>query len=207
MRIFKPVGLEELRLMYEANMRSLAPGGPDHSAATFHLDNGEADAVARSRITKDDPFAGYVVQVDVDEEGAAVLSRFLTGEGTRRKAHLPAEEVPRLNDHLAGQMTVTSAHFGPEFRGYIPTMFNFAHRDALGQFVMLANLLDYSRMDFIGEIHANSAAVFLHLPYWSDCNLDRTDVPEPKRSSILASILDTWSKELPQLPAIALRDP
>jgi hypothetical protein len=206
MKLYRPVGFDELRRMYELDMRSFpAPLGDQPSFECSRAD-AQAMRIARDRKTRTDPFAGYVTEFEVEDDFGATFARDLASEGSHGLTRIPKLDIGELNAHLTGRIRVPAGFFGPQFRGYVPTNFNFANRDALAQFVMLSYLLDYSVMDFVGEIHANNLAVFLHLPYWSSCNLDRTDIPEAKRPRVLSSILENWSTELPELPALHPRE-
>jgi len=202
MKLYRPVGLEELRRTYEENMRSYPQPLKAQRSLDLSLSSADAATIARNRNAGTEPYAGYVTELEIDDEYAAMHPHHPAKDGTERLLRIPIEDFEEFNTHLLGRIKVAAGFFGQQFRGYIPTMFNFAHRDALSQFVMLSYLLDYSTMDFVGEIHANNLAVFLHLPYWSTCNLDRTEVPESRRPRILTAIQQTWSKELPELPPL-----
>jgi len=207
MKLFKPVGLDELRQMYDANMRSFA-SQVDHQPNFSPAPNIDyAVKIAKDWNTKSQPFAGYVTECEVADDYGRKFPARRAMKKSEKESWILAEDLEELNRRIEGPIKVAAGHFGPEFRGYIPDHFNFANRDALSQFVMLSILLDFSRMDFVGEIHANSLAVFLHFPYWWNCDLDRTEISEDQRSRILTSIEKAWSKELPELPRLPMEEP
>lgn len=203
MKLFKPVGFEELTRMYNDNMRSYALH-PDHQP-TFSLAPNIDFAIRVARVwkTKSEPYAGYVTECEVaDDYGKTFPARQALKKSDKESWIMP-DELEEFNKHIKGSIKVASGYFGPQFRGNVPEHFNFAGRDALAQFVMLSYLLNFSRMDFIGEVHANSLAVFLHFPYWEICDLDKTEISDDQRLKVLDSIEKIWSKELPELPRLS----
>ncbi len=207
MKLYRPVGFEELKLMYDTNMRSFplhVDGQPLYSPAP-NLDF--ATRIAKDWQTKSQPFAGYVTACDVEEEYGRQFPVRRAVRKSEKELWIPGDRLQELNRRLESQIKVTAGHFGEGFRGFIPDNFNFANRDAMAQLVMLSNLLDFSRMDFVGEIHANSLAVFLHYPYWWTCNLEMSEVSDDQRVRILKAIDKNWSKELPELPVLSREEP
>lgn len=202
MKLFKPVGLDELRLTYDANMRTY-PLHVDHQQVFYPAPNLDyAVRIARDWNAKTQPFAGYVTECEVADDFGRNFPPRRAVKKLEKESWIPSELLSEFNGHIEGPIKVAEGHFGPGFRGYVPDHFNFANRDALSQFVMLSILLDFSRMDFVGEIHANSLTVFLHFQYWRTCNLEMTEISDEQRERILASIEKTWSKELPPLPLL-----
>jgi hypothetical protein len=202
MKLYVPVGLDALKSVYEENMRLFPPGAPIQPPLVPAVDSDRAAKVARTRFTVTDPFAGYVTALEVDDVYGARFFHHPEGSGHNGELRIAADELAQFNSSIREPIAVTSGVFGPQFKGYVPELFNFAGRDALGQLTMLSNLLFYSRMDFIGEVHANNLAVFLHFPFWATCDLAETDISDDRRMSILSQISKIWSKEFPRLPNI-----
>ncbi len=200
MTLFRPVGLNELKLMFESGMRSFPPRLPEQPLFYPVVTLEYAVEIARNWNTNVDPFAGYVTEFALDDEFLSKYPEHFVGALEHRELWVPAEDLEVFNSHLLGPIKVRRAFFGSHFKGLVPANFNFKGRDALAQLIMLSTLLEYNGMDFIGEVNANSLAVYLHISYWRTCSLDKTVISDERRVEVIHSIEKVWSKALPGLP-------
>ena len=200
MMLYRPVGIEELRLVYESALQRFPPRLPEQPIFYPVLNIGYAEQIARDWNTKSGSFAGYVTQFAVDDGYVAQFERHIVGGREHEELWVPAEQLDEFNRHISGRIVVVGAYFGPQFRGYIPDRLGMKGRDAIAQFMLLAGVLDYSRMDFRCEITANDVTVFLHFPFWAQHDFSREGIAPVARDRVLAAIKEVWSGAFPEIP-------
>ena len=146
MILYRPVGLEELRLVHESALAAFPPRLPDQPIFYPVLNAEYAARIAR--LEHEEPSScRYVTRFEVDDAFAG-----------RYEIH---------NQHIAPPIRVTEGYFGDGFKGLVPANFMLAGRDAVEQFVTLEQILAHGGFDFICEVGANHVAVFLHYPFWT----------------------------------------
>jgi hypothetical protein len=201
MKLWRPVGLNELRLIYESGMKSFPPRLPEQPIFYPVMSFDYADEIARQWNVKTDPFAGYVTMFEIADAYATRFSPHVVGSQKHAELWIAANELSDFNGHIVGLIQVVAAHFGEEFRGFVPDKCNLKGRNASDQLCVLSDILGYNGMDFIGEVSVNNLAVFLHYPYWSACRLP-SGIGEARRREVLDSIARLWSHQFPSLPNI-----
>jgi hypothetical protein len=70
-------------------------------------------------------------------------------------------------------------------------------KNADEQIVMLEATLPYSPMDFYCEIAANSKAVYLNYPYWTQH--DFSELSDEKKKGVLGAIRKVWEEISPEI--------
>ena len=199
MQLFRPVGLNELVLVFRERMRGFPPRLPEQPIFYPVVNSEYAHEIARKWNTKSGTFAGYVTEFDVDDEHVARYEVRQVGTRVHRELWVPAESLAEFNAHIFGQIRLRAAYFGPEFAGLIPSRFGLRGKNAREQWSALAVTHDYSLMDFVCEIGANAEAVFVNFPYWQQ--LARDDAPSrPGSEALLEEIRRVWKSHAPWLP-------
>lgn len=79
MRLFRPVGLEERRLVYEAKMRAFPPRLPDQPIFYPVTNEGYAVQIARDWNTKSGTRAGFVTAFTVADDYGVRFERRVVG--------------------------------------------------------------------------------------------------------------------------------
>lgn len=152
MILWRPVGLEELRLIYEADMRAFPPRLPEQPIFYPVLNEWYARGIAEDWNTKSGSLAGFVTRFAVNDLYVSRFKRQVVGTRRHEELWVPAEELHDFNRKIEGAIVVTSAHFGEGYQGHVPTQFGLRGMTATEQFVALAKTLPYSGMDFACEI-------------------------------------------------------
>ncbi|WP_036218358.1 hypothetical protein [Calidithermus chliarophilus] len=120
MILFRPVGLQELRLIAASGYRAFPPRLPDQPIFYPVLNFEYAEQIARDWNTKyNDPPCGFVTRFEVDD---AYVRRFpvqTAGARMHQELWVPAEDLEEFNRHIVGQITVDAAYYGPGFKGEI----------------------------------------------------------------------------------------
>lgn len=196
MILYRPVGLQELLLVYRSDMRRFPPRLPEQPIFYPVLTAQYADEIARVWNATSGDMAGYVTEFELDDEYARSLQAHQVGAQVHQEFWVPAESVGEFNGHIVGQVRVIAAHFGPAFLGIIPSSFSLKGKDARAQLETLQGIHAYSAMDFHGEVTANNEVMFLHFPFWEQL----TSRTAPELAPVLAAMRGVWSTAFRTIP-------
>ncbi|HVY28262.1 MAG TPA: hypothetical protein VHB79_17015 [Polyangiaceae bacterium] len=192
MILWRPVGLDEMALVYESEMKAFPPRLPEQPIFYPVLNDAYADQIARDWNAKQTPFAGYVLEFEVPDAIASQYASKTVGATAHKELWVPAEELPALNASLVRPVTVVRAFFGAAFRGAAPTQFGLRGADAVQQIQKLIGTMSYSMFDFSMEISANHLVVFLHFPFWAAASPSTLGVHQDARAECLRRIQARW---------------
>jgi hypothetical protein len=195
MILFRPVGLDELVLVFRSKMRAFPPRRPEQPIFYPVLNEEYAREIAQRWNATSGAMAGFVTEFEVDDDYARSFEVHRVGSRIHEELWVPAETLPRFNEHIAGTIRLTAAFFGPEFVGVVPAAFSLRGKGAGPQLEALRGIHAYSAMDFHGEIVANAEAVFAHFPYWEQL-VSRA----PECAPVLVAIRQAWSGAFPGIP-------
>jgi len=192
MILWRPVGLDEMALVYESEMTAFPPRLPEQPIFYPVLNEAYADQIAKDWNAKQTPFAGYVLEFEVPDAIASQYESKTVGAASHKELWVPAEELPALNASLVRPIKVVRAFFGAAFRGRAPTQFGLRGSDAIQQIQKLIGTLSYSMFDFSLEISANHLVVFLHFPFWAAASSSALGVPQDAQAECLRRIHARW---------------
>ena len=194
MRLWRPVGLNELRLIYESGLQAFPPRLPDQPIFYPVLNLDYAKEIARKWNTARAPFAGYVTEFEVADALADRYDRQVVGGRQHEELWVPAEGLPQFNAAIDPPIRVVAAYFGEGFEGEVPAEGCLAGKTAPQQLPLLSKLLSEAFQGFEMEITANHAAVFLNFAFWEHSS------KEAENRSIIGAIEQTWLSAFPNLP-------
>lgn len=203
--LYRPTGLKELQLVYEVGMRAWPPRLAEQPIFYPVLNFEYAAQIARDWNTKSDFFVGYVTQFEVDDIYLAQFERQVVGGQRHEELWIPAEQLEEFNQHIVGQIAVTGAYFGPQFRGFIPNKAGLKGKDVIAQFADLVKLYDNNLADFQAELKTNDLAVFLNYPFWLQHDFSAEGISLAKRDRVLETLQKLWAILFPEiaLPTLA----
>lgn len=193
MILYRPVGLEELRLIYDADMRAFPPRLPDQPIFYPVTNVGYAKQIAKEWNTKSGTLAGFVTRFSMNDDYVARFERRIVGAREHEELWVPAEDLPEFNGRIEGVIEVVAAYFGDGFRGYVPTEFGLKGKDATQQFLALARTLPYSPFDFSCELAANHHAIFLGFFFWAQSDFTGDGSDETARDGVLDAMRKRWA--------------
>ena len=196
MILYRPVGLQELELIYDGGMKAFPARLPQRPIFYPVLDLEYARQTASDWNVKREQFAGYVTQFKVDDEYLDRFEEHTVGETQYREFWIPAEEIEEFNRHITGHIRVVEAYFADGFQGFVPEKFGMQAKNAVAQFTLLANSFVYNRMDFYLEIKRNHKAVFLNYPFWQKHEFKNLGLKE----KVLQAIKEAWQTSFPKIP-------
>jgi hypothetical protein len=199
MILYRPVGLEELLLVFASGMTAFPPRLPEQPIFYPVINEGYAAQIARDWNTKSEARAGYVTRFTVSDVYAAALPVRMVGAREHQELWVPADELDQFNKRIEGQVSVIAAFFGDGFRGLIAKCFALRGKDAVEQLVALNGIHGYSLMDFHGEVAANKEAVFVHFPFWKQRSFVGEGVTDAQREALLNAIRKAWLEVSPEV--------
>ena len=196
MILYRPVGLQELELIYDSGMRAFPARLPQQPIFYPVLDLEYARQIASDWNASSGQQAGYVTQFKVEDEYIRKFEEHTVGGSQHQELWIPAEEMEEFNRHITGTIKVVEAHFGETFEGFVPDQFGLQGKDAVAQFTLLANSFVYRRLEFYQEIKRNHKAVFLDYPFW----LTHEFKNEGLKEKVLQGIKEAWFSSFPKIP-------
>src|SRR4026208_930314 len=112
MILYCPVGLQELALIYDSEMKAFPARLPQQPIFYPVLDLAYARQTASDWNAKNGQLAGYVTQFKVEDEYIDQFEKHIVGDSEHQELWIPAGEVEEFNQHIAGPIKVLEAHFG-----------------------------------------------------------------------------------------------
>jgi hypothetical protein len=192
-KLYRPVGLEELRLLYEAGMRAFPPRLPEQPIFYPMTNEAYARQIAETWNTKSGTLGGFVTRFEVNAEYVSRFERKVVGGREHEELWVPAEDLDEFNREIVGAVNVIAAHFGQGYVGLIPEAFGLKDKTAREQFVVLAWTLPYSRFDVSGELAANQVAIFLNFFFWERQDFTADGIPNEERDRLLDELRQMWA--------------
>src|SRR5262245_17600770 len=116
MILYRPVGLQELELIYDGGMKAFPARLPQQPIfyPVLHLDY--ARQTASDWNAKNRQYAGYVTQFKVEDEYLSQFEKHTVGSSQHQEFWIPAEAVEEFNRHILGHIKVLEAYFGEAFQ-------------------------------------------------------------------------------------------
>ena len=198
MILYRPVGLQELELIYDSGMKAFPARLPQQPIFYPVLQLAYARQTASDWNAKSGGSAGYVTQFKVDDQYISQFEKHTVGSSQHQEFWIPAEELEEFNKHILGHIKVLEAHFGDAFQGFVPATFALQGKNAVEQFTLLANSYLYKRMDFYIEIKRNHKAVFLNYAFWQKYEFKNPGLKE----KIIKAIKEAWLTAFPTIPLV-----
>jgi len=202
MRLYRPVGLQELGLIFDDEMAAFPPRLAEQPIFYPVLNAPYAIQIARDWNAPGPHRAGYVTEFDVDDAYVSRFERRIVGSRQHEELWVPAEVLVEFNRHLQGKLRVVEAYFGEGFVGYVPERYGLAGKNAMEQFVAIASEVRYHggvSFDLWCEISTNRKAFFLHFPFWAQHNLIPQGITHEWRYHVLGVIRDVWRNRFPEV--------
>ena len=199
MILYRPMDIEELRLVYETGMKAFPPRKPEQPIFYPVLTVEYANEIAQHWNAESRSASGYVARFDLDDAYGARFEPQKVGGSHHVELWVPAAELSAFNEHISPPIMIVGAHFGNSFRGYIPDRFGLQGKDVTVQFAVLARTMKYSGMDFRYEIAANHLAIFLNYGFWTQSTFTDEGIEEAEQERVLLAIKKIWLDIFPEI--------
>jgi hypothetical protein len=121
MILYRPVGLQELRLIAKSGFRAFPPRLPEQPIFYPVLTLEYARRIARDWNTSDaqSGYAGFVTRFEIDAPTAARYPVQIAGGRAHEELWVPADDLPEFNAHIVGIITVIEGFTGPGYQGIL----------------------------------------------------------------------------------------
>jgi hypothetical protein len=119
MILFRPVGLNELRLIHDSGMKAFPPRLPEQPIFYPVLNFEYAEQIARDWNTKSGTHVGFVTRFEVDDAYVKKFKVEVVGARMHQELWVPAEELEEFNRNIIGKITVEAYYIGELFKGQI----------------------------------------------------------------------------------------
>jgi hypothetical protein len=163
MLLYRPVGLNEMRLIYQSGLRAFPARLPEQPIFYPVLNQDYAEKIARDWNTRSETLAGYVTRFAVEDAYAARFERRVVGSREHEELWVPAEALPAFNAQIVGAIEVVGAHFGEGFQGEMAAVGRLSGKNAREQLAALAGMAD---AEIAEEVRVHPQAVFLNFFLW-----------------------------------------
>lgn len=200
MILYRPIGLIELRLIYESGLKTFPPRLPEQPIFYPVLNIVYARQIAFAWNTKSEPFAGYVTEFEIDDNYITQFDQHIVGGVQHAELWIPSEKLDEFNQHIIGQLKIVDAFFGEKYHGFIGKSTNLKDKDANEQFILISKAYEYSPMDVHIEIIVNKEAIFLNYPFWQKHDFTNEGFTEDQRKKTLDAIKKSWTLSFPDVP-------
>ena len=124
MVLYRPVGIEELGLIFENGMKAFPPRLPEQPIFYPVTNFAYAKQIAYEWNTNSGTKAGFVTVFSVDDTYVSKFDRKVVGGREHEELWVPAEELEVFNEHIEGLIEVDAAFFGEFFTGIVPFRLN-----------------------------------------------------------------------------------
>ena len=190
--LFRPVGLQELALLWDSGMREFPPRLVQQPIFYPVVNLEYARQIARDWNTPDSDsgYAGFVTQFDVSSTYLSKYELHTAGSAAHREYWIPAREMNSFNKAISGLITVEEAFFGAEFTGHVPDEYQLKDQNAVEQFTTLSNILDFA--EFSAEVSASRKAVFLNCLFWLNGDGSLLRCTDEQRHLFFTKLAKAW---------------
>jgi hypothetical protein len=191
-KLYRPVGLHELALLWDSGMREFPPRLIQQPIFYPVVNLEYARQIARDWNTpdKNSGYAGFVTQFEMSSTYLSKFELHTAGSAAHREYWIPAREMTSFNKAISGLISVEEAFFGTEFSGYIANDHRLKGQNAAEQFITLSNIMDFA--EFSSEVSANRKAIFLNFLFWLKSNLSSLACTPEQHYLFLTKLAKAW---------------
>ncbi len=194
MKLYRPVGLVEMTLIYESGMREFPPRLPEQPIFYPVLNFEYAEQISRDWNTKEPPYAGYVTEFEINDTYISKFEPKIVGDLHHVEYWIPAEKLTEFNSNLSARINVTAAYFGSDFQGYIPQTGWLRGLEAVNQLIELAEIDNNVDDALLNEILENHKTIFLNYPFWVKYEFKQCEISMSQKKNLLKAIWKSWVK-------------
>lgn len=199
--LFRPVGLKEMQLILEADLKAFPPRLPEQPIFYPVLNFDYAEQIAREWNTKDanSGFSGFVTQFEMDRGYISQFAEHIVGSKKHRELWIPAQELENFNQHIRGNIMLIAAYYGENYQG-IKHRFTDWYADQMFEGLYETSL--HSAQDFSGEITLNRNAILLNFQYWVEKDFSQSVLYDGEQKRFLEYLAEFWRDKFPDLPLL-----
>ncbi len=199
--LFRPVGLNEMKLILDLNLKGFPPRLPEQPIFYPVLNKQYADEIAYKWNTKDkfSGFVGFVTEFEVRSPFIDKYQEQIVGSRVHNELWIPAEELNEFNNNIVGPIRLVNVFYGSNYIGLTPELTIFERKTLIEQFKIWKEILDYNSMDFFCEIKENWEYIFMNDKYWCDIDFTTYGISDDQKKEVLTTIKEYWKEHFPEI--------
>lgn len=204
--LFRPVGLFEMKLIVDLEMRGFPPrllGQP----IFYPVQNKKyADQIANQWNTKDkhSGFVGFITEWDISEAYISRYDRQVVGAAIHEEIWIPAEELDDFNQEIKGPIRLIDAFYGEKYTGTISSISEFIGNNAIEHFLFFKLMLDLSESDLSVHVIRNWQVVLFNFRHWSKTGHNDLGVSVKEKLRLLSTIVKVWRGFKADIPLLGV---
>ncbi|MCP3100681.1 hypothetical protein LZ198_17565 [Myxococcus sp. K15C18031901] len=193
--LYRPVGLEEARLIVASGCAGFPPRLPEQPFFYPVLNADYARQIARDWNTRDagSGHVGFVTVFDVEAAHVARHPVRTVGGRQHQELWIPAGELADFNARLVGPVRFTEVWYGPDFEGF-DTLPALMEEVSTGEDGRDADLPLQALVRDLPD------AVLVNLGWWERVPAQALDLDEPRRTALLHRLRAAWARVNPTWP-------
>lgn len=118
MKLFRPVGVNELILIKDSDMTKFPPRLPEQPIFYPVMNIEYARQIALEWNSNSFPgYAGFVTEFEVDDDYISKFEVKTVGSSIHKELWVPAEELDEFNNHIIGKIRIVEAYYGEKYTG------------------------------------------------------------------------------------------
>jgi hypothetical protein len=191
-KLYRPVGLHELALLWDSGMREFPPRLVEQPIFYPVVNLEYARQIARkwNSPDKNSGFAGFVTQFEMSSTYLSKFELHTAGSAAHREYWIPAREMNSFNKAISGLISVEDAFFGTDFSGYVANDQRLKGQSAAQQFTKLSNMMDFA--EFSAEVSSNRKAIFLNCLFWFKSDLSSLACTPEQHYLFFTKLAKAW---------------
>jgi len=140
--LYRPVGLAEMQLILDQDLKGFPPRLPDQPIFYPVLNKPYADRIAKEWNTQDrfSGFVGFVTEFQVKSPFIDRYDEKVVGARQHAELWIPSDELEEMNANIEGEIRVVDVFYGPHYAGLTPAAMPL---EALALKQLLAQLRTY----------------------------------------------------------------
>ncbi|MFC5472325.1 hypothetical protein ACFPPD_26940 [Cohnella suwonensis] len=145
--LFRPVGLFEMKLILDLNLKGFPPRLPEQPIFYPVLNKPYADQIAREWNTKD-KFSGHVGFVTEFQVASPFIDKYeeqIVGSGIHNELWIPSEDLDEFNSNIEGYIKLVDVFYGNNYIGLFPEGTIFVDKSPVDQLLIWKEILNINR--------------------------------------------------------------
>jgi hypothetical protein len=186
-KLYRPVGLIELDLILDANLKKFPPRLDWQPIFYPVLNVAYAIEIAQkwNLTDKASGYSGFVTSFDIPQSYADTFAVQNVGGTIHNELWVLAEQLDEFNANIQGCIQIEAAFYGEKYEGILTNSIFFKNQNARQQILTLSRL-DFEQLQKI--IVSEYKTVFANFAFWQK---------QAQNAALLQQISQIWRQEFP----------
>ncbi|MFR7591292.1 MAG: hypothetical protein ACLUVC_07615 [Longibaculum sp.] len=174
MKLYRPVGLYEMKKILETDCKAFPPRQKEQPYFYPVLNKSYAKEIAFWNVKdKNSGYVGFITEFDVEDSYIEKYDVHCVGNETHLELWIPAEDLYNFNKNIINQIKIVDVYYGDDYKGLPPRgVSGFKETDVYKQIELLQNIIKYNEFDFYGTVLVEWELLNLNLLFWKSLGVD-----------------------------------